>query len=484
MAYRLGGIASIVLLIVVLTITAVIHLTAVPHDIAKALSIPIWAAVFLAFLTPFCIIVIRHQVRRNRVKLIDLFSETFDIDPGKNDLVAFEFVKGKYFADLATDKPHKNLTLSDLPRFPMMLHSDWMLLFCAIPFIIFSAFGIFLLFTPLGLLARDQALSSWLMPSVMTSGGLKSTFTDAQRLAYFNNVLTVAGLAYAGGYFFSLRFFLRSVASFDLSPITFLRTFAHLVLSATLAVVLYRAVPDWATIAGKLSDFLGASPGKPFDPCEGLGVQWYVLSFSFGFFPDYVLDRLAEMIQSPLKRRYTEVERLSPIIPLTVIHGIDPAIAYRLEETNIADVQNLATFNPIMLHIETPYGIYETMDWISQAQLCAVVGPERFLLLRSMNIRTILDLEQAASDSEAESKVRSTVGTILLADNKRDKDLRQTFDLPAPLPPNGTGWDETSVNRLISIMIEDLHVHRLRQIRDRILVKLVPQVQKQQTVGT
>jgi hypothetical protein len=80
---------------------------------------------------------------------------------------------------------------------------------------------------------------------------------------------------------------------------------------------------------------------------------------------------------------------------LDVIDGIDYPTRFRLEECGIYDIQNLATYNPIMLHIESPFGIYQTIDWVGQAQLCSILGLDKFLLLRQMNVRTVFDLERA-----------------------------------------------------------------------------------------
>ncbi|MFX8335513.1 hypothetical protein ABTL52_19890, partial [Acinetobacter baumannii] len=86
---------------------------------------------------------------------------------------------------------------------------------------------------------------------------------------------------------------------------------------------------------------------------------------------------------------------------------------FRLEVNGINEVQNLATANAILLHIETPYGLYQTIDWVAQAQLCTIVGPERFLAFRQFTIRTIFDLERATLSLRSTSQLRRIIGAIL-----------------------------------------------------------------------
>ena len=381
--------------------------------------------------------------------------------------MSFEFVKGKYYADLDGAVDEKDWVIANVPRFPMMLHADWMLLFCALPYMVFTAFGVFLLFAPVEAFLPGGVIHAWLRPGLLAMGGLDTGHIDDISQMHIN-VLTVASMAVAGAYFFTLRLFLRAVAVFDLSPLTFLRAFAHIVLSVTLAVAIYRTVSGgWIAEPAVATSVLRET--------GGLNGVWLMVAFAFGFVPETALQWVLQKSGLTFKRRYTELEAHSKLIPLTVLDGIDHFVAFRLEESNIYDVQNLATFNPIMLHVESPYGIYQSVDWIAQAQLCTVVGPERFLLLKTLNIRTVFDLERAVlGDGEVvpDPDVQRAVAAALLADCKRDAEMRRDFSLGDALSVGGAaGPSLAAVTHLAGVMLDDLHVHRLRQVWQRIMEK-------------
>jgi hypothetical protein len=555
---------------------------------------PIIAAFFLAIVTPMTIIAIRHQIRLNRIKLIELFARNFHFESPAGEPVpapavqaigaavaqpdaasraaaaqasaatsanvSFEFVKGKYFADLDLDEDREP-TIRDVPRFPMMLHADWMLLLCALPYMVLCWFGAFLLFSPLIEVMRlgaGNGVGSWLWPSMLAIGGLSLTDLTDNRLfnAWHVNVLTVALLAFAGGYFYTLRLLLRAVAVFDLSPITFLRAFAHVLLAMLLAVVIYRVVPSADAVsegfralrvglalersevtpaereakaeAGAPAQAPGPAPEAPAapeaaeapaapaaparpgavrpcpgdvpcpsgDPTKGVSGLWLIVAFALGFIPDAAIQYVLHKSGLAFKARYSDVEDHTKQIPPTILDGIDHFIAFRLEEANIFDVQNLAASNPIMLHIESPYGIYETIDWVAQAQLCTIVGPDRFLLFKTLNIRTIFDLERAVGPvlsmpaSEAQAKDATyadadealvlMIGRVLLRDNARDIKLRRSFALGGPLLDMEKAVAEKAVfvattKALVGVLIDDLHVHRLRQIWKHIALQLKPE---------
>jgi hypothetical protein len=206
---------------------------------------------------------------------------------------------------------------------------------------------------------------------------------------------------------------------------------------------------------------------------------WLLVAFVLGFVPDAALQWALHKLGLTLKRRHTNIEKHAPVVPLTVLDGVDFFIAFRLEEANIFDVQNLAASNPIMLHVESPYGIYQTIDWVAQAQLCAIVGPERFLLLKKYNIRTIFDLERGVLGLNAPDDLKLLIGAILLGSDKATAAVRADFEIK-PLDVASEPFDTALtkavnvdlIEHLVRVMIDDLHVHRLRQVWLHIAGKL------------
>jgi len=454
----------------------------------KALSpqydfyLPIVAATFLGFFLPIAIISIRHQVRLTRVKLIDVFQKTFGISQTN---ISFEFTRAKYFVDITNDP---ECSIDQIPKVPFTVVSDYFPLLCSLPFIVFSSFGIFILFLPVERLCCSGL--SWLKPSLLAVGG-GSELGQAHEY-----VLTIASFAFAGAFFYCLRLFLRAIAVFDLSALTFLRAFTHLVMATVVAVVLWRVIPNLpnefqqnidlvrAVIAPKAQPDAPPQSAPVQDqsaehPCaactdhrdKGIPFIWLLIAFTAGFVPDAGLQWLLRKSGLNFKQRYEKADQHSPVVPVTLIDGIDVFMAFRLEEANIFDVQNLAAANPSMLHIETPYGIYQTIDWVAQAQLCTVVGVEKFLCLKRYNIRTIFDLERAVLGESATDGIVQMIGAILFAGNNELEAVLKDYGMSPVafggknLAENLENWiDIDTVKHLVFVMVDDLHVHRLRQI--------------------
>ena len=153
-------------------------------------------------------------------------------------------------------------------------------------------------------------------------------------------------------------------------------------------------------------------------------------------------------------------------VPLEVIDGIDAETAFRLEESNLYDVQNLAAINPIGLYAESPFSLYEILDWVLQAQLCVNVGAPAFAALKNHRIRTIFDLERAVLAEGAPA-------ALFAGDRQRPLPGRRS-QFPAGVGParlwrptrrpTGIDIDPQTVRHAVAIMCDDLHIHRLRAL--------------------
>ena len=410
-------------------------------------------AILFAVWTPLTLLAMREAIRRRRsALLVDLLDSLFK---GKVNIPTLEFARNKYGA-LASHEhgAEHGEKLSGFTRSHTLFIS-------AIPFLLLSIVGFLLLIEPIcKLITTNACTGNIIVQALLWTEQAGNATTVSQTLL---NTAAIAGAAFLGGYLFSLRALLRAVMNFELSPITWLRAVIHIFTGVIIALLLYRTLSD----TPYLSNFLQITLGNPDTSPLRL---WLAIAFIAGYVPDFGLATLVRQLHiTYLKNVDDDVIKSVAIIPIEVVDGIDYDIRYRLEETNIADIQNLATYNPILLFVETPYGLYEAFDWVLQAQLCLAVGPKVFLELKKYNIRTILDLEQTVLGNGTTDALVRMIGTVLYAD--ADPDVRRKIATSAD---PGADLDIASVKHAVQVIVNNLHTRRLLQVWEEIYDQLAP----------
>lgn len=209
------------------------------------------------------------------------------------------------------------------------------------------------------------------------------------------------------------------------------------------------------------------------DRLGNLGANLAVtVAFLIGFVPDLFVGALVAKFPWIRLRRVTEESKtLQEELPLDMVLGIDPFMKLRLGEFEIQDVQNLATINPLQIFVETPYSLYEVIDWVAQSQFILAVGPSKVIALRTLSIRTIFDLEKCIQNPYIALRVLS-----ILLDEKFESDGG------VQVASGGTGRragnseldlnEKYELDAIVSYIRDDLHVRRLRQIWDVINSRL------------
>lgn len=369
-------------------------------------------SLFLSIIVPLMFIFIRQTVKFHRQEVIKDLADFFTT-PGRPDagrlIPSFEFVKFKYF----------------LPHGVGRVRSD------------FPAWAWATALLPFGLATGVIGWVSLTMITEVTQQVLPFMWDATGNISLW---AVAASSAFFGAYLSTIRTFSRAIHNFDLSPALIASSTVDILASVGLAGIF---------VVGFIEIIDGSTSTESLQPVVVL------FSFAIGFFPESATRAILSRSRlRNFKRENGDIFKYVEATPIELIDGIDTGIRSRLADFHIDSTQNLATANPLMLFVETPFGVYQIMDWVAQAQLCASVGPNAMTAMWSMGVRTLFDLERVALDPRSRNRgILLAIGSILLKDARTlsGSDASQQFN-------------EDAVRANIQMRLDDPHVHRLRQI--------------------
>jgi hypothetical protein len=408
--------------------------------------IVIGLAAALSIVLPVAIIYVRQTVKAQRRDVINDLAAIFEPGkPGCEQIIpSFEFVKFKYSIPCDPDETAAAHAAHRRPPQPEGDFSKTMFVVSSFPLmLVLFALGLVAFTALISLVGEPKALR-W-MPSL--PGGFSK---DGDKIG-LTNWLAMMVVAYIAAYLYVLRQLLRAIANFELSPMTLLLSAIHVLFGVVSAIIL-------ASVAS--------------DVIPGGAVTTSVLllaAFAVGFVPELGVRTLLRGTKLYLFKRDDEnVYKSFMVTPVEAIDGIDSEVSSRLSLHNIVSVQNLATANPIMLFVETPYGVYQIIDWVAQAQLCSALGTKALVEFWKLGIRTIFDLERAMIGGNSTRELRHEVGKIIVLG--RSEEERKRLGLHTASTPSAD--TDKTVLALGAVILDDLHIQRLRQIANRIANRL------------
>jgi hypothetical protein len=202
--------------------------------------------------------------------------------------------------------------------------------------------------------------------------------------------------AFLGAYVFAIEMIRRRFILRDLNVNLYASIMTRLIFSVALAAVI---------------EAIGWIPGVSADRSSA-GFLW--VAFAVGVLPTVFLQILLIWLQQMFPRSLT-LSRGE--LPLRHMDGIDIWHEARLDEEDIQDIENLACANLVNLIVSTRYSADRLVDWVDQAILYTVIGPEKEkqadpnasvmrAMLRRFGIRTATDLIEVLRCTKAASGER------------------------------------------------------------------------------
>src|SRR4051794_27062661 len=209
--------------------------------------------VLLSLLIPLSIFVGRRNVRIRRLRLLDNLERVLFPAGGPGRLPpGFEMIRARYLGD--GNATAWSRVLSWLRELGIYLLPNMV-------FVLVSACGF-------GLLV--QLGGDWLIAAKTLLQGLQTGVNDGSDFAAATGL--VVGAGFVGAYIWSVNYLILRIANFDLSPLSFLTTSAHILMSVFVAWVLRQVVAAPAPGGIAVAALLGIAFLSGLFPLLGLNV--------------------------------------------------------------------------------------------------------------------------------------------------------------------------------------------------------------------
>ncbi len=374
------------------------------------------ASVVLGFGFPFCFWLTRSSVRQKRIQIVNsILNSIKDIESCDiRDIIhSLEFVKYRYTIDpnIMCAIPNEDYKITEwilpISQFFVVISLFFYLFFDWLVCIGFLGPCCVLLTWPTccGFLTLAHPQTAFQWPALI----------QWHELGPFYHILPLSGAAaFMGALISGAEDLYRELENFHMAPLSFINFSKNIFRSVIISVMFVFASATLLKIINDKIDnlvFIAAT---------------LLSSFTISFFPG-VAERMifSNSTLKNWKSQNNSIFGAALSTPVEIIDGIDSRIRETLEDHYIFSVQNLAAANPIMLFVETPFGMFQLIDWVAQAQLCTSVGAAKLVKLWDLGIRTIFDLENVINEKNPEHnpKILKKIGAILISGNANKEEI-------------------------------------------------------------
>lgn len=257
----------------------------------------------------------------------------------------------------------------------------------------------------------------------MNHNGISVSETGLQN--YEAGTVFVGTMAFFSAYIYVVYQIMFRINNNDISPLSYYLYSLH-ILAACLVAGIFRHAFEWVYSSGSPSTI--SPPG--FHPILA------VFAIAIGIKPTLWLENLVALAGTLWNKTVNKIvpglrlilgKRLSAVdaksnaqksepyfsepLPLEMIRGMQPGSVSRsstpdrLREIGVENCQKMATENPFLLWLRTPFGMHTIIDWIAQAQLIAAWPPHRIASLRALGITDIFQYHAFLSQREARDPI-------------------------------------------------------------------------------